>query len=393
MRLPLLALALLAACADPPAAPTPPASVEGRVPVPADSGAMAPRLVTGADGATVLSWVEPTATGHALRTARWTGDSWADAQTAATGDDWFVNWADTPGVLPLDGTLLAHTLPRHPSGDSPYAYDVALRLGHGPARLLHDDGTAAEHGFVTAVPLPDGRAGMVWLDGRNQAGSHSHGGGAMSLRFAALGPDGAKSGETVLDARTCDCCPTAAVATRDGVLVAYRDRSEDEIRDIAVVRLVDGEWTEPVIPHPDRWPIVGCPVNGPALAAQGDRVVMAWYTEGDGARVRAARSDDGGATWADPVEIDGTAPIGRVGVAMLDNGTAVVSWLDADGDTARLGLRTVGPDGALGEVQTVATVDAGRASGIPHVAGLGDRVLMAWTDAEAGTVRSAVVVP
>ena len=51
---------------------------------------------------------------------------------------------------------------------------------------------------------------------------------------------------------------------RLGPVAVYRDRSPEEIRDISVVRLVDGVWTEPAPVHADNWMIEGCPVNGPA---------------------------------------------------------------------------------------------------------------------------------
>ncbi|WP_412062229.1 hypothetical protein [Rubrivirga sp. IMCC45206] len=393
LRPALVALALLAGCADAPESDAPASiasTVLGAVTVPADSGAMAPRLVLDADGTPVLSWVQPDGDGHALRASRWTGDGWGPAETADAGADWFVNWADTPGVVPTADGLVAHTLVRHPQGDSPYAYDAAVMAG-GRRQLLHDDGRAAEHGFVSTAALADGRTAFVWLDGREQTGHH--GGGAMTLRTATVANDGTLSDEALLDARTCDCCPTATVATESGLVVAYRDRTEAEVRDVAVVRLVDGAWTEPVVPHADGWTIDACPVNGPALAADGDRVAMAWYTGAEPSRVQSALSTDGGATWTDAVRIDGGMPIGRVGVAFLPNGGAVVSWLEMVGEAAELRLRRLAADGVAGDTQTVATMEAGRASGVPRVVALGDRVLLAWTDAGAGTVRTAVVQP
>ncbi len=63
--------------------------------------------------------------------------------------------------------------------------------------------------------------------------------------------------------------------TARGPVVAYRDRSVDEVRDIAVVRRVNGTWTTPAVVHDDHWQIAACPVNGPALASRGDTVVIA----------------------------------------------------------------------------------------------------------------------
>ena len=83
---------------------------------------------------------------------------------------------------------------------------------------------------------------------------------------------GVAENEEELDARVCDCCQTAAVATQRGLLVAYRDRGPDEVRDISVVRFESGRWTEPHPLHSDGWKIAGCPVNGPAMDATSDHV-------------------------------------------------------------------------------------------------------------------------
>ena len=386
MRRALFALVLLGACATD---ATKPDRSTSRVPT--DATSRTPRLSVGPDGTVMLSWLEDRGEGHALRYATW-ADGWSAAQTAGEHDDWFVNWADTPGVLALEGgRLLAHALPMHPDGESVYAYDVAAWQRDGdwsePA-LVHTDGVAAEHGFVSAVALEDAAA-LVWLDGRNTGGGHGHHGGAMTLRSAVLEADGSRRDEAVLDARTCDCCPTALAATASGLIAAYRDRSETEVRDIAVVRRIDGAWTEPIVPHADGWQISGCPVNGPALDARGDRVALAWYTEAGGeARVQLSTSTNGGVTWTEPVRLDGGRPLGRVDVTVLEDGRAAVVWLeDAGDDRADVLVRTV-----EGAPRSVAQVVAGRPGGVPQIVAAGGRAMVAWTAPGRG-VGTAVVSP
>src|SRR5690606_35763054 len=200
--------------------------------------------------------------GHALRYARWEQDGWGSARTVARGDNWFANWADLPGVLPLaDGRWLAWWLQK--SADAPYAYDVRLAWSDDgtawrEAGAPHDDGTPTEHGFVTAIEQPDGTVRLAWLDGRNSvAGNGHHGHGGMTLRHGQFSADGKQHGDAELDALTCDCCQTDSARSGDALLIAYRNRTTAEIRDIHVARYQQGAWSPPVRVHADGWKIDG----------------------------------------------------------------------------------------------------------------------------------------
>ena len=75
--------------------------------------------------------------------------------------------------------------------------------------------------------------------------------------------------------------------------------------------------TEPATAVSDGWMIAGCPVNGPALDADGERVALAWFTAaGEAPRVQLAFSTDGGATFEEARTIDADAPAGRVDVVL-----------------------------------------------------------------------------
>jgi hypothetical protein len=104
------------------------------------------------------------------------------------------------------------------------------------------------------------------------------------------------------------------------------------LRDISVAQLTATGWTTPQPVHADGWHMTGCPVNGPAIDARGRDVAVAWFTAPDRPRVRLAFSSDGGRTFSEPIEVAAGAVAGRVDVALLDDGRAVVSWLaDAPG--------------------------------------------------------------
>jgi hypothetical protein len=283
-----------------------------------------------------------------------------------------------------------------------YAFDVMTSVSADAGKtwsapqVLNDDGTASEHGFVSLFPW-NGGVGALWLDGRDtvdEEGVDANGNPlGTSLRLARLGPDGAVGEQGVIDGLVCDCCTTGIAATATGLAVVYRDRSPEEIRDIVVRRERDGVWSEPVQAGADRWQIEGCPVNGPAIAARGDRVAVAWFTAPDNrSRVRFAASTDGAASFAPAVDVDADAPIGHVGVALADERTAfVIWWRPAAQGGAELAVRSVDFDGMLGPIVVVARSSSSRPDDVPQIAQVGKRLLLAWTDTgDVQTVRTAV---
>ncbi|MGH7482720.1 MAG: sialidase family protein [Longimicrobiales bacterium] len=365
---------------------------------PAGPGSQASNLFAAESGAIYLSWIEPTPAGtHALRFSVWQDSAWSSSRTIAEGEDWFVNWADFPSLIALpDGRLAAHWLER--SGSGTYAYGVRIALsGDGGSTwtepvVPHDDESQTEHGFVSLFPWTEGRLAAVWLDGRNMTGGHGaaaagateEGGPAMTLRFAVLeGVNGAvEVGPNVLlDGRTCDCCQTDAALTAAGPIVVYRDRAIGEVRDIDYRRYVDGEWSASQTVHPDGWVIPACPVNGPAVAADGEQAVVAWYTAArDTPRVHVAFSADTARTFGPPVRIDDGSPVGRVDVAYVPGGAFVV-WLEEVEDGAEIRGRLVRPGDSLeGEAVTLAASSAARASGFPRIAVTDERLFLTWTD-------------
>lgn len=351
---------------------------------PAPVGSNTPHLALDDRGRVLLSWTQrrPDST-VAIQLAIWNGTAWDSTRTIAAGRPFFVNWADFPAVTALGtGELAAHWLEREGSGK--YAYGVRVVRSSDDGRSWsapvtpHTDGLEAEHGFVSLWAERDGDVGLVWLDGRKSAMADSA--REMTIRTASIGRDGTLRREALVDARSCDCCQTGTAATRDGRVLVYRDRSEEEIRDIAIVRRTASGWTTPAAVHDDRWHYSGCPVNGPQVAANGDTVVVAWFTGArDTARVNVARSVDGGATFAAPVRIDDGDPIGRVDVVLDEAGHAVVVWLEQRTPEIAelLARRVVG--NTLGPVRVLSRTSGARQSGFPRVVRDGHEVVAAWT--------------
>jgi hypothetical protein len=224
-----------------------------------------------------------------------------------------------------------------------------------------------------------GPAGLraFWLDGRETPKK-----GSMTLRTALLGKGAppAPMPSELVDDQVCDCCQTDAAMAASGPVVAFRDRTADEVRDIYLVRWTAAGWSKPVRVGADDWKIPGCPVNGPAIAASGKQVAVAWFTAAPpGPRVQLAVSTDGGATFAKPVLIDAGKPLGRVDL-VLDGTDAVVSWMSLVGDNAVIRLRRVSAKGRMGTPLAIAATSAARGSGFPRLAVHEGRLHVAWVE-------------
>jgi hypothetical protein len=344
----------------------------------------------------VLSWLETVDRRTTLKFSERTATGWSDARAIVSGDDFFANWADVPSVVRLaDRTLVAHWLQK--SGADTYAYDVRLARSTDDGRTWtpsftpHHDGTKTEHGFASLFQAPGAGLGLIWLDGRAMKPSHDHGGegtGDMSLRSTTFDRAGKQLAERTVDLRVCECCPTAAAVTSDGPIVAFRNRSADEIRDIYVSRFVAGAWTEPAAVHDDGWRINGCPVNGPGLSARGRDVAVAWFTARDDlGRALVAFSQDAGKTFGSPIRVDTAGALGRVDVEQMADGSAVVSWIELADRRAQFTARRVERSGQRSAAVTLAGIASNRTSGYPRLALNGNALLFAWTEYDNGSLR------
>ncbi len=384
----LISLLVVSAPIDPPALP----------------GAMAPAL-SSVGGDVALTWLEPASADLKRRTrlrfSRLADGAWSEPVTIVEHDEFFANWADVPWLAEAGDDVLIATWPQKTAEDT-YAYDVMVaRSEDGGAtwRVLgpaNDDKTPTEHGFVSLV-REGNNVRAFWLDGRAMTDGHGgHAGngpgGDMTLRTAVIGTSIGPS--VVLDDRVCECCSTAAVATPAGPLIVYRDRSDGEVRDISIVRRVQSDWTQPRTVYADDWLIAGCPVNGPAIDAWDSTVVLGWYSGADNnGVVRVSFSLDNGASFAAPVTIDDTWPIGRVGVLALSSNEAVVSWLDSGTGDGAVMLRRIAADGRVGKPLLAAVAGVGRSTGFPRIARAGSDIVVVWTQDDKTTRIRAITIP
>ena len=362
---------------------------------PAGVSSSEPNLHMGNDGDIYLSWVETSEDNNtSLYYSTINNSVWSKPTEISKGDNWFVNWADFPSVSSFGtGSIASHFLVES-EGDT-YAYDVNISISNdkglswGIPFTPHRDSTLTEHGFVSLVPYED-QILAVWLDGRNYSLINENDSvptNEMTLRSAFIDENGQISEELLIDSRVCSCCQTDATLVSTGPILVYRDRTEAEIRDISLVRLINGKWTEPTSVYSDNWEIAGCPVNGPAIEAKGDLVAVAWFTAANGApKVKVAFSMNGGNTFEQAIVISDSNPSGRVDLIVLDDGSALMSWLETSGDETMIKACRANPNGLMKNSFIVARSSESRSSGFPKMVMRNNMVYFAWT--EVGEVLS-----
>ncbi|HET7433874.1 MAG TPA: hypothetical protein VFN10_04080 [Thermoanaerobaculia bacterium] len=338
--------------------------------VPFAAGAV-PSLAADGQGGFVASYIDPAA--KELKIARWQNGQWSQPSVVARGADLMINKFDFPVVAARGNELVASWITKKGHGS---AVHVARSSDGGAtwttARTPHPD-MASEFGFPAVAFANDGAAELIWLDGRGlEGGMEGH--GEMQLHRAVLTRDGALANEETIDARVCDCCATALAMTASGPIAIYRDRSHEDVRDIAAVRRTAKGWTAAQKVASDGWSIKGCPVNGPQVDARGNEVVVAWFTAANAKpAVKVAFSHDGGATFDAPVVLDETKPVGRVDVAFAANGEALVSWV---GESEAM-VQRVSSRGASGAATRI-----GKANGFPRLAVSKENAAIIWSAAD-----------
>ena len=344
------------------------------LPLSASPGSTTPALTASRDGSIYASWTEPRDDDeNVMLMASYDRelDQWSAPLIVAQGAGWVINWADTPTLTAGLRGRLAATWPVTGAGHGHDYYTLVTTSADGgqtwtEPKPLSTESSVTE--FASLAALLNGEWLAVWLDGRAKPASDN-----MQLYSRILGHD---DPDTLVDDRVCDCCSISTLVLPTGaVLTAYRDRSDDEIRDMTFASFSRGQWTPLPFPAAEQWKIEGCPVNGPALSRRGAQIAAAWYTAADDKPlVRIARSTDIGRTWnlvgdaSDP-EVN---PRGAVSSAVLRDGSQWTTWVESTGAIALRGINARGEAGPISRL-TNTTVAGTRAGGTPRMVVLDNR--------------------
>lgn len=357
-RLTLSALVLLMGVA------TPPVSMPvATVPFPFGHASATPYVVADGNGGFDVSWIDRGA--KTFNLAHYDGAKWSKPGVIAHGD-MLDNRADYPSIAVSGRNVFAQW--RERAGDG---RNIRLARSSDGGKTWTTPVTPhplmpREFGFVSMLPLADGTARIAWLDGRRK--------GETELRAATMTAAGTLGAQSVVDPRVCDCCQTSMALTPRGPLLVYRDRSANEVRDIAIAAPVADAHSALV--HSDGWHLAGCPVNGPRMDARGSRLAVAWFSAAEGkAAVNVAFSRDSGATFHAPVRVDAGHPAGRADVVLLADGSAIVTWVETASPASHIVARHVGDGGPIGPPQTIGSSIA---AGFPRIALSNENILAAW---------------
>lgn len=346
-----------------------------------------PRLSSNDNGEVFLSWFEKVdSVEWSIKSSIFSNKEWTNPKVISKSKPYFINWADFPSINNINqDTLVAHWLEK--SGSGTYDYDVHLSFSYdrgsswSRSEIPHATLVKGEHGF-SSFAIGNKFHDVVWLDGREMTMGHGKSDyGQMNLYHTTFSTNGVLGEEYLVDAKVCECCPTSSVRYKENLVIAYRNRDSNEVRDIFIARKIGDEWKKPYPAHNDNWKIAGCPVNGPMLAINKSNIALAWYTAAnDSAQVKVAFSKDVGKTFSRPVVIDRSMPIGRVDIEWIDGESVVVSWIRSTEKSSDILARMVNINNDLGKVYFVKSIPQGRISGYPQMEVVGEKMLFAWTE-------------
>ena len=352
-----------------------------------------PNLYTSINGDTYLSFISTSDTSDIsklyfskleLNNLEWNSPSLINSST-----DWFVNWADFPRITTNNKKgISVHFLEK--SSSETYSYDIKVMNSkdegnswNNPMKL-HNDNTKTEHGFVSTVNYNNNFL-STYLDGRQNelAKENKNLKPQMTLRATSYNIDGVILMDELIDNKVCDCCQTDIALTSDNSpITVYRDRSNNETRDIYYSYYKNSKWSTPLPVFNDNWIIGGCPVNGPAISTFNNSSSLIWYTEIDGeSKIKIAFTDDITKGFDDPILINANNPLGRVDIEMINENSSIISYMDYINDKAYLKLQKIDRYTDINKSIIIDEISNTRSSGFPKINIIdNDKTIISWTD-------------
>lgn len=188
-------------------------------------------------------------------------------------------------AVAFDGTVhvtWTQNLGKPMTGHIRYARSTDGGRSFSPPVTLNDDRQLVSHRFDALAGDGRNRIAVVWLDARSRTARTANKSPQTDVGvYAALSEDG---GATFAPNRriaehSCQCCRTALTWTSAGPVAFWRHVFGRNIRDFAIARLEGG----PVLRvTDDAWEIDGCPHHGGGIASDGrGNLHIVWFTNGE----------------------------------------------------------------------------------------------------------------
>ena len=169
------------------------------------------------------------------------------------------------------------------------------------ARPLVSDTSGFDQRYFDVALMPDGEAGIIWLDNRKTISNEGSG-----LYYAETNGKNGFSSERMIAQPSCQCCRTKLyIDEGKNVHVLFRGILNDSIRDM--MHMVSGDeaktFSSPSRISEDNWVIMGCPHTGPSMTSNQKAIHFSWFTGGNISGTFYNHSTDGGRTFSEREKI------------------------------------------------------------------------------------------
>jgi hypothetical protein len=188
---------------------------------------------------------------------------------------------------------------------------------------LTKDTSSFDQRYFDVTLLPNGEAGIVWLDNRKRANKEGSG-----LYYAVTRSKDGFQGEKLIGEPCCQCCRTNLFIDRkENIHVVYRAIINDRIRDMVhIVSTPEGKsFSTPQRISLDNWVIGGCPHSGPAMTANKEGIHFTWFTGGSWPGIYYNNSKDNGNSFSNRDSVSGKASK-HCQITTLPNDNILIVW-------------------------------------------------------------------
>ena len=214
------------------------------------------------------------------------------------------------------------------------------------ARSLTQDTASFDQRYFDMALLPNGEAGITWLDNRKQWKQEGSG-----LYYAVTNGKNGFQNEHLISGPCCQCCRTDLFLDKNkAVHVLYRAIINDSIRDMVHIVSTDAgkTFTPAERISRDNWVINGCPHTGPAMAENKEGIHFTWFTGGVGSGIYYNNSKDNGRTFTNRDSVSGKAAKHCQITSLPDDNILIVwneSFPNGDKFSSRIGIEQRNADG------------------------------------------------